>query len=54
MTLEDLLQDLLRLSPEEREEKLVIFDYDGGKNGIYHNEVNACFDGEPPFHLTIN
>lgn len=51
MTLEQILQALLKLTPEEREEKAVLFNYATNK---YEENLDVCVEGEPLFHFTVN
>lgn len=52
MTLEQLLQSLLMLTPEQRKQELKIFNY--GTNRFIASYVEVCVEGEPEWHLTVD
>ena len=68
MNIEELLQEILKLTPEQRRNNNVLFDYKtnkfiplpdlqvccDGRTECKRQSVRVCVDGEPEFHLTIN
>ena len=50
MTWDELKEMIEKLPIEERKELAQVFDY----NTKEFYELTPCFEGQPPFHLTIN
>jgi hypothetical protein len=50
MNWEELLKYLSRMTPEQKMERAVVFDY--ATDSFY--DLAVCLDGEPEFHLTAN